>query len=86
MAQAFATQTYTRRQDVPPVYRINGTLYLWRRDYLLSVRGDEWMAGRQRMLVIPEERAVSIDSLADFQRAELELQAGLLTFPWLETP
>ena len=26
---------YTRRQDVPAVYRINGLLYLWRRDHVV---------------------------------------------------
>jgi hypothetical protein len=31
--------TYLRRQDVPPVYRINATLYLWRRDYVIDAEG-----------------------------------------------
>ncbi|MBC7542946.1 MAG: acylneuraminate cytidylyltransferase family protein [Candidatus Sericytochromatia bacterium] len=84
MAPAFAdAATYTRRQDVPPIYRINATLYLWRRDYLLGIEGDHWMTGLQRMLIIPEERAAHIDELADFQHAELALQAGLMQFPWL---
>jgi CMP-N,N'-diacetyllegionaminic acid synthase len=83
MAQAFAAHSFTRRQDVPPVYRINATLYLWRRDYLLGVQEDRWMSGKQRMLIIPESRAVHIDELADFQLAELELQAGMLPLPWL---
>ena len=34
---AFDTsKAHTRRQDVPPFERINGALYLWRRDYILE--------------------------------------------------
>jgi N-acylneuraminate cytidylyltransferase len=84
IAPAFGAHNYARRQDVPPVYRINATLYLWRRDFLLSVTDNRWLDSNQRMLVIPESRAVHIDELADFQLAELALQAGLMTLPWLE--
>ena len=75
------TGSYTRRQDVPTVYRINATLYLWRRDYLLS--SDDWRRGRLRMHVVPEHRAVHIDDLEGFERTEALLRSGLLHFPWL---
>ena len=32
---------------------------------------------------VPESRAIHIDTLDEFQRAELLVRAGLVTFPWL---
>jgi N-acylneuraminate cytidylyltransferase len=87
MAMAFPAEgLHTRRQDVPPVYRINATLYLWRRDFLLSPEADRWQAAPHRLLVVPEERAFHIDLAADFRLAELMLQAGIVRLPWLEAP
>jgi CMP-N,N'-diacetyllegionaminic acid synthase len=80
---AFDTsKTYERRQDVPVFRRINGSLYVWRRDYVVSHTGP-WHAARQLPLEIPESRAFSIDDLYEFQVAELLLSSGLLTMPWL---
>ena len=33
---------------------------------------------------MPQYRAMSIDSEAEFQRAELMVKHGLITFPWLK--
>jgi len=73
---------FSRRQEVPTVYRINATLYLWRRDYIATVQGS-WMNGRHLMHEIPDFRAIHIDDLNEFNRAEVMLQSGLLQFPWL---
>ena len=85
LAPAFPqAEAYARRQDVPAVYRINATLYLWRRDFLLEADACRWNEAPHRMLVIPEERAIHIDSAADFRLAELIVKAGLVSLPWLE--
>ena len=82
LKRAFDTGSrYERRQDVPPFFRINGALYLWRRDFVLS---GEWPGGRQRMLEIPETRAFSIDDEYEFRLAELVLTSGLVELPWLK--
>ena len=73
---------YVRRQDLPDVFRINGILYLWRRDFLLSAR-TSWMEGRLRMLEVPEARAISIDDAEEFARADLMVRHGLISLPWL---
>lgn len=73
---------FTRRQDVPPVYRINAMLYLWRRDYILKCK-ENWMNGKHLMLVLPDERAIHIDHVEEFNRADLMLKDGLIQFPWL---
>ncbi len=74
---------YTRRQDVPPVYRINGTLYLWKREYILSADKLAFGNGSHKLWKIPEERAIHIDELRDFQMGELAVKSGLVKFPWL---
>ena len=43
---AFARKMYTRRQEAEPVYRINGMLYIWRRDYLMRCSPDQLYARR----------------------------------------
>lgn len=73
---------YARRQDVPPVYRIDASLYCWRREFVL--RAADWRAGRLRLHVVPEARTMHIDDLAQFELAELKLAHGLCTFPWLD--
>lgn len=75
-------QRYTRRQDVPPVYRINAMLYLWRRDYILTCK-ESWMDGNHVMLILPDERAIHIDHVEEFNRADLMLKSGVIQFPWL---
>lgn len=74
---------FDRRQDVPTVYRINASVYLWRRDFLLEVQGS-WMKGRHLMHEIPEARAIHIDDLDEFDRADLMIKNGLVKFPWME--
>ena len=83
MTAAFESGRYARRQDVPPFYRINGALYLWRTEF---VRGapDAWPLDRHLMLEIPEQRAFSIDDLAEFETADLLLRAGKVELPWLK--
>ncbi len=81
---AFDTsKTYTRRQDVPPFLRINGALYLWRRDYVVDPP-PIWYDRRHLGLEIPEARAFSIDDLYEFQVAELLVSSGLIDLPWLK--
>lgn len=71
-----------RRQDAPPVYRINGLLYLWRAAFVRSAQS--WRTGRNLLLETPELRAVSIDDLAQFETAELLVTSGLIRLPWLK--
>ena len=75
---------YTRRQELPTVYRINGSLYLWRTEFVRAQTERTWRAqGRHLLHEIPESRAMSIDTAEEFARAEALVNAGLITFPWL---
>ena len=85
LAPAFEGPSWQRRQDVPPFYRINGALYLWRSSYVRGAPTD-WRAAPHRMLEIPEARAFSIDDAYEFALLELQIQHGLVRLPWLERP
>jgi N-acylneuraminate cytidylyltransferase len=75
---------YTRRQDAPMVYRINGSIYVWRAEFVRREPRGWWPHGRHLLHEIPERRAMSIDTLDEFERAEVLVRAGYLRFPWLE--
>jgi CMP-N,N'-diacetyllegionaminic acid synthase len=81
---AFDNKEYKRRQDVPDVFRVTGSLYLWRREYILN--GDFGSPGRMKMLIVPPEHTVDIDHQRDIDVAEALITAGLITLPWLATP
>lgn len=84
MRQSFADgNLYTRRQDVPETFRINGALYLWRRDHVANSESANYFTEPHRMVEIPEERAIDIDTATDFRLAELLLREGMIRFPWL---
>jgi CMP-N,N'-diacetyllegionaminic acid synthase len=63
-----------RRQDLPPLYLREGSIYLTRVSVLLE-QGS--MSGRDcRALIMPEERAVNVDSMMDLVLAEQLLLRG----------
>ncbi len=72
---------YQRRQDVPDVFRINGCLYLWRREYMLNA--SDWRDGKLAMLEMPDVRSFCIDEARDLELADVLLASGTIRFPWL---
>ena len=84
MRQSFPDgKVYVRRQDIPAIYRINGALYLWRRDYLATSEAPCYFEMPHAMLEIPESRVIDIDTPYDFRLAELILKEGMIQLPWL---
>jgi len=75
---------FTRRQDVPTVYRINSSLYLWRAAFILRSSGNWRADGKHLLYEVPESRTVHIDTLEQFDRAALLIREGLIKLPWLE--
>jgi CMP-N,N'-diacetyllegionaminic acid synthase len=75
---------FDRRQQVSPVYRINGSLYIWRTEFVRRQKELWRMSDKHLIYEIPEARASSIDTLEEFQQAELLVQSGFLSFPWLD--
>ncbi|MBX3652859.1 MAG: acylneuraminate cytidylyltransferase family protein [Ramlibacter sp.] len=64
-----------RRQDVPPVYALNGSIYVWHRPALaLAARQGLWSVPRIGIHVMPRHRSVDIDDLDDFEYARWLLE------------
>jgi CMP-N,N'-diacetyllegionaminic acid synthase len=84
MRQSFPDgNLYTRRQDVPEVFRINGVLYLWMRDHVADSEAPHYFTLPHRLLEISEDRAIDIDTANDLRLAELLLRNGIISLPWL---
>lgn len=62
------------RQQLPPVYIREGSIYIARRDLVMDK--DTLVGGDVRGLVIPPERTVNIDTEADFERADRLMRAA----------
>lgn len=62
----------TRRQDLPPVVTLNGALYYARTDWLRQ--GQQLVAPVTLAYLMPRARSVDIDTLLDWQLAELLLK------------
>lgn len=54
-----------RRQDSPPCFDMNASIYVWRRDVLLA--DPKVFYPDTRLFVMPEERSHDIDSALDFE-------------------
>jgi N-acylneuraminate cytidylyltransferase len=58
----------TRRQDVPPVFDITTVAYVVDSNFVKKYNG--LFEGKVKSVVIPQERAIDIDTLLDFKFAE----------------
>jgi CMP-N-acetylneuraminic acid synthetase len=70
-----ADPPYLRRQDAPAVYEMNGSIYVWRRDPFVAAPNVFYPD--TRLLEMPAERSVDIDTEFDFRLAEFVHDAGL---------
>lgn len=65
------TGDFKRRQDCPPVYTFNGSMYLMNISSLKKGNVNEFK--KIKKIVMPEERSVDIDTMADWVLAEYYL-------------
>lgn len=61
-----------RRQDLSPVYKRNGSLYMTRRDVLMD--SNDLYGSTVKPYIMPEERSIDIDTERDFALANMILQ------------
>lgn len=61
-----------RRQDLPPVYALNGAMYFARTDWLIATRS--FLADDTRGYPMPADRSVDIDTPLDWRVAEMLLR------------
>ena len=62
-----------RRQDAPMCYDMNASVYVWRRESLLT--GSTVFNADTLIHVMPEERSMDIDSELDFKLVEFMMEA-----------
>lgn len=60
----------TRRQDVPVVYALNGSIYAWQRAALSQAASSGIWSVRMAAYRMPAWRSVDIDNLEDFEYAQ----------------
>lgn len=65
----------TRRQDLPPVFALNGALYYAQSHWLRQ--GRRLVGAETLAYVMPRERSVDIDNLLDWRMAELLLKESM---------
>lgn len=63
---------FDRRQDIPEVYAFNGSMYLISVDSLKKSKLGDFK--KIKKIIMPEERSVDIDTLADWSLAEFYLK------------
>ena len=57
-----------RRQDAPPVYDMNASIYIWKREALL--KHDTLLVEKTSLYLMPEERSIDIDTEMDWEIVE----------------
>ena len=68
----------SRRQDLKPdAYIRSGSIYALKRDYLM-IDGKRYGSDNSRPYILPQERAVNIDTEIDFMTAELMINKRIL--------
>ncbi len=70
------------RQEAPVFYRVNGMVYLWRRDFIAK-GGEHSLDGRVLKVETPELRSWSIDELVEFDIVETLVKSKMIRLPWL---
>ena len=63
---------FDTRQDCPPVYAFNGSMYLINVKSIKKTKITDFK--NLKIIVMPEERSVDIDTLADWALAEFYLK------------
>lgn len=56
---------FVRRQDVPPCYDMNASIYIWKRNVLFQ--NSTVISDRTLLYVMPEERSIDIDTVLDLK-------------------
>lgn len=62
-------QKVTITQKMPKVYRVNGAVYIVKKDVLM--RRNKIIDDNCSAIIMPQERSIDIDTILDFQMAEL---------------
>jgi N-acylneuraminate cytidylyltransferase/CMP-N,N'-diacetyllegionaminic acid synthase len=63
---------FTKRQDLPKIYRLNGAVYVTKRDVLMK---ENTILGKDtRAIIMPQNKSVDVDTNLDFKLAEILIE------------
>lgn len=71
--------TFVRRQDIPDVFGLTGSIYVWQRSALSKAVRDGFWSVPVRPFYMPRERSIDIDDVLDFEIAEWLYRKNFLT-------
>lgn len=69
------SKTYTRRQDLPTIYRLNGAIYIGKTEIL--IKNKNWYTDNALPYIMSSEDSIDIDTILDFKFAELIMRERL---------
>lgn len=69
---------FSRRQDAPPVYDMNASIYLYDRNYLLDINNIKPVSDNSAIYIMDELSATDIDKEVDFKFIEFLIKEGLV--------
>ncbi|MBF0197913.1 MAG: acylneuraminate cytidylyltransferase family protein [Planctomycetes bacterium] len=64
-----------RRQDAPPVFDMNGSVYAWKREAL--IQSDVLLSPKTRLHIMPEETSLDVDTAFDLKCVDLLMKSEL---------
>ncbi|MFA6569615.1 MAG: acylneuraminate cytidylyltransferase family protein [Bacteroidota bacterium] len=73
------TRRIHRRQDAPPVFDMNASIYIYRREYLKNLKNSSPISKRSDIYIMDEYSSVDIDREMDFHYIEFLIEKGLVT-------
>lgn len=79
-----AAAQVSRRQDAERFLRVNGSFYVWRREFVLRLERSWLDEGVHVGFEIPESQAFSIDDEFELLQLEALWAAGLVALPWTQ--
>lgn len=65
---------YTRRQDIPKVYRLNGAIYMARTQVLMNIKN--WYSKNTLSYIMDKISSVDIDDMIDFKFVEFLMKGN----------
>ena len=64
--------TFASRQQLPQVYDMNASIYIWSRDFL--IKEDSLFSGKLGFFEMPEDRSIDIDTQLDFEIVQMIME------------
>lgn len=72
-------KNFSRRQDAPPVYDMNASIYIYDRKYLLDEKNNQPVSNHSIIYIMDERSRIDIDSEIDFKFVESLIKESVIS-------